>query len=101
MMASDAAMLRREAEGDRDLELGQRVHLAVKPAESVGAKAVGPGETGPKMSHAQSPHPSHRFVQPVILKMEPLAQPHDIRRFGKGFETELRPAVLAQQPHVE
>src|SRR3982750_1301725 len=90
-----------EAEGHGDVELRESRHLAVEPVEAVGAKAVGPGETGSKVAHAQPPHPFHRFAQSVVFEMKPLAQAQDVRCFGKRLEAELRRAVFAQQTHVE
>src|SRR3712207_3344662 len=42
----DAAMLRREAEGDGNVELGERLHLPIEPVQRVGPEAVRPGEAG-------------------------------------------------------
>src|SRR3954471_23565229 len=100
-MGRYAAMLGGEAEGDRDVELGERLHLPVEPVERVRAKAVRPGKSGSEMAHAKTPHPFHRCIEPVILEVKPLAQSQCVRRFRKYVEPELRRAVFTEQAHVE
>jgi hypothetical protein len=39
-------MLGREAEGDGDVEVGERLHLPVEPVERAGPEAVGPAQPG-------------------------------------------------------
>jgi hypothetical protein len=101
MMGRYAAMFGREAKGNGNLEFCERLHLPVKPVESIGAKAVRPGQTGSEVAYAKPPHPFHRFAQPVILEMEPLTQPQNACRLGKRVDAELRLTILAQQTHVE
>ena len=79
----EPAVLRREAEGDGDIEVRQGLHLAVEPGERAGAETVGPGKTGAQVPHAQALHHLDRVVQPVILEVEPLAKAHLRRRTAR------------------
>src|SRR5690606_12124410 len=54
VMRGNAAMLGREAEGERDVEIGELFHLPVEPAERVGTEAVRPGKPSAQMLHAQA-----------------------------------------------
>src|SRR3546814_16443249 len=76
VVRGDAAVLRGEAEGHRDVELRQRLHLAIEPGERAGTEAVGPAQAGAQMPDTQASQPSDRVVQPVILALEPLADSH-------------------------
>jgi UDP-glucuronate decarboxylase len=49
----DAAVLGREAEGERHVEVFERAHLAVEPALGIGPEAVGPAEARCAGAHAQ------------------------------------------------
>ena len=53
-MRFDAEMLGGEAEGDRRIEVGERLHLPVEPVERIGAEAVGPAETGTQLGDAEA-----------------------------------------------
>ena len=94
-------MLGREAEGDGDVEVAQRLHLPVEPAERVGAEAVGPGKAGAEIGHAEPLHPGHRVVEPVVLEVEPLAEAQFGRVARELLDRGLRRAVLAQEAHGE
>src|SRR5215207_818572 len=83
MMGSETAMLGREAEGDGHLEVGERLHLPVEPFESIRAKTIRPGQPCSQVFHAKALHPDDGVVKAVILIMEPLAEPHLRRVFGK------------------
>ena len=39
----------------------------------IGAEAVGPGQPGAQMPHAEPLQPEHRVIEPVIVEMKPLA----------------------------
>ena len=70
-------------------------------ASAFGREAVGPGQPRAHVAHAEPLHPGDRLVEPVVLEMEPLAQPEGGREGAEALQCELRRAVLAQQPHVE
>src|SRR5262245_64171694 len=101
VMRRDPPVLRREAEGDGDVERRQRLHLPVEPVERIGPEAVGPGEAGPEMLDAEPLEPAHRIGEAMILVMEPLADAECRRPPGEPFERRLGRAVLAQETHVE
>src|SRR4051812_44816768 len=90
-----------EAECNRCVEVLQRLHLPVEPAERVLPKSIGPAETRPEMGHPEPLKPFDGFVKPRVVIMEPLHDAHAGRVAGKMVERELRSAVLADQPHVE
>src|SRR4051812_3982135 len=46
----DTEMLRREAEGHRHVEIGERVHLSIEPVDRAGAEAVGPAKPGTQLA---------------------------------------------------
>jgi hypothetical protein len=83
-------MLGREAERRRDVELVERRHLAVEPRQCIRSEAVGPAETGPDVRHTETTQPRDGIVEPMILEVEPLADPevgvkslkHFIASFG-------------------
>src|SRR3546814_1243865 len=54
VVRGDAAVLRGEAEGHRDVELRQRLHLAIEPGERAGTEAVGPAQAGAQMPDTQA-----------------------------------------------
>src|SRR5215204_3517138 len=76
VVGRDAPVLGREAEGDRDIEIGDRLHLPVEPVECVGAKTVGPGQARAQMLDAEPLHPGDGVVEPVVLEVKPLADAH-------------------------
>jgi hypothetical protein len=78
-------MFRREAESQRHVELGQRVHLAVEPVERVGTETIGPGQASPEMPDAEAAHPVHGIVQAMVLEVKPLAQSHGPRVVPEYF----------------
>ena len=50
MMRRQTAVLGRKAEGKRNVELCQSVHLAVEPGFGVRTKAIGPTQTRAQMA---------------------------------------------------
>ena len=67
-------------------------------AERIRPKAVGPGQAGPEVPDAEPPHPGDGVVEPMILEMKPLAQPHRWRVSGKRSQRRLwasRPRATA------
>src|SRR3546814_8901968 len=44
VMGGDAQMFGREAEGDGDVEIAERLHLPVEPVDRIGTEAVGPAD---------------------------------------------------------
>src|SRR3954447_10221897 len=58
VVGENAAMLRREAEGYRQVEVTERVHLAIEPIERVRPEAIGPRKTRAQMPDAQSFQPT-------------------------------------------
>src|SRR3954463_2757931 len=97
----NAAMLRREAEGYREVQVAERVHLAIEPIECVRPEAVRPRKTRAQMPDPQALEPANRIAQAVIFVVEPLADPDRRRVPREAIEGELRRAFLAQQAHVE
>src|SRR4051794_21021647 len=100
-MGSDSAVLGSEAEGDSDMELLQRLHLPIKPLFPTGAETVSPAQTCAQVFHSQFPQPGDSVIQPVILKVEPLADAKVGREFREMFQRPFRRAVLLQKTHVE
>src|SRR3954447_21933994 len=101
MMPRDPAMLGSEAERQGDLEIGERLHLSVEPGERMRSEAVGPGQTGAQMPHADPLQPAHGVIEPMILEVKPLAETQGRRMAGKTLQRALRRTVFAQQTHVE
>src|SRR5690349_20899330 len=101
MVGANAAGLGSKTEGQRDVELVQRGHLAVEPRLRAGTMAIGPAQSRPQMTHPQAPEPAHCIVEPVILEMEPLADAHFgcvLHKLGRGG---LGRAVFPQQSEIE
>ncbi len=94
-------MFRREAEGHGHVEVGQRLHLPVEPAERVGAEAVGPGQARAQVRHAEPLHPGDGVVEAVVVVVEPLAEAEVGRVPAELFQRLLRAAVLVEQAHGE
>src|SRR3569623_1556274 len=94
-------MLWGEAECNRYLEVLQRLHLPVEPAERILPKPIRPAETRPEMGHAEPLKPFDGFVKPWVLIMEPLHDAHLGRVAREMLQRRLRAAVLADQAHVE
>src|SRR3954469_12452117 len=69
----DAARIRREAEGERGLEILERPHLTVEPLERPGSMAVRPAQSGAKAPYAEPLQPAHDVVQPGVFIVDPLA----------------------------
>src|SRR5690606_31601911 len=101
VVGSHALRLRRDAEGEGDIEALERLHLAVEPGVRVRAKAVGPAQAGSQVPDPELLHPANGIIEPVILEMEPLTDAQLRCELGETPERELRCAVLPQQPHVE
>ncbi len=74
----------------------QRLHLPVEPVERVGAEAVGPGQPGAQIGHAEALHPGHGLVEPVILEVEPLAEAH----VGRVVARTARAPASASRPRA-
>src|SRR5258708_13605785 len=53
------------------------------------------------MSNAELPQPAHGGIEPMVLKMKPLANPERRRARREGIDPYFRSAVLADEPHVK
>ena len=53
------------------------------------------------MSDAELPQPAHSAIEPMVLKMKPLANPERRRERGERIDPYFRRAVLADEPHVK
>src|SRR3954469_1378582 len=71
MMRREPTLLWGETECDGDLEWLERAHHAGGPGLGIGAEAVGPGQAGAQLSHAEPLQPEHRVIEPVIVEMKP------------------------------
>src|SRR5690349_25139986 len=100
-MGRDAAMLRREAEGDGDVEFCKRLHLPIEPGQRVGAEAVGPGQAGSQMANAEPAQPVNDLVDAVILEMKPLAGADGGSVLQRLLRARYGRADLAQQTALE
>src|SRR3954468_19052335 len=96
-----AFALGREAEGQRHLKGLQRAHLPIEPGLRVRPEAVSPAQSRTDVGYTQIAHPPDRIVQPVVLEVEPLAQPELGRMLRKLAQRELRRPIFAQQPHIK
>src|SRR6185369_10497034 len=64
-----------EAVGEGHVEAVERRHLAVEPGVGPGTEAVRPGEAGAQVPDPEVLQPAHAVLQPVVLEVEPLADP--------------------------
>src|SRR3569623_1485328 len=94
-------MLRGEAECNRYLEVLQRLHLPVEPAERILPKPIRPAETRPEMGHAEPLKPFDGVVKPGVLIMKPLHDANLGRVAGEMLQRGLGRAGLAEQAHVD
>ena len=67
----------------------------------VAAQAVGPAQTGTQVRDAKTTQPLHGVVEPMVLKMKPLADAEVGRVLRKRLKREFRRAILAQEPHAK
>src|SRR3954470_7706060 len=96
-----AFTLGREAERQRHLKGLQRAHLPIEPGLRVRPETVDPTQSRTDVGYTQIAHPPDRIVQPVVLEVEPLAQPERGRMLSEFAQRELRRPIFAQQPHVK
>src|SRR3712207_6312274 len=100
LFRSDPEMFRREAEGDRDIEVGERFNLPVEPVHGIRTKAVRPAQPGADPARAEPLHPRHRLVEAGIVEVEPLHQADLGGMSCINLERRLGAAVLADQAEV-
>src|SRR5690606_6898197 len=74
---------------------------AVEPRIRTRPEAVRPAQPRTQVADAEPAQQAHRVIQPVILEVEPLADPELRRVPGEARERDLRTTVLAHEPHVE
>ena len=67
-MRLQTAVVGRKAEGDRDVEIFERPHLAIEPCLSIGTKTVGPAEPGAQVANAEPLKPLCRIIEPMIVE---------------------------------
>src|SRR4051812_12404545 len=75
VMCPLAAMFGSEAEGQRDIEAFQGLHLPIEPAVCVGTIAVGPAQSGAHVFDTHLTQDLDRSVEPGVLEMKPLTNP--------------------------
>src|SRR5579871_1905036 len=99
MVRLESEMRRRETQGKRNLKWLQRLHLTIKPVGSAGPERIGPAQAGAQMAHSMIFHPANRVIQPGVLEMKPLAQPHtSISRKPAGGQ--LGAPVMLQEAEI-
>src|SRR5690606_30370027 len=101
VVRGDPQMLGCEAEGYRHVEIREGLHLPIEPLQRIGPEAVRPGETGAQVPYAEALHPRDGIVEPRVVEVKPLHEPHLAGIFGEMLECLLRRPVFSEQAHVE
>src|SRR5690242_3968950 len=101
VVRAHAMAVRGKAERQRDIEFFERGHLAVEPGQSAWAQAISPAQARPQLLDTEFPHPFDGLFEPVVLKMEPLADAQFRAVFAETPKSALRSAVFANQTHIK
>jgi hypothetical protein len=98
MMRLDAFRLRRKAKGNGQIKFFKSQHHLIEPPLCIGAQPVGPAQPRSKPLYTQLPQPGYGRFQPVVFKMEPLANAELRCKIRKVLQRQFGRAVFAQQP---
>src|SRR6185312_3038423 len=96
-MGLNAQMLGGKAKRQRGGKRLQSLHLAIKPQLGILTIPVSPADSRAQIFDPKPGKPLHSQIEPVVLKMKPLADPESL---GETFGRRFGRAVFTQQAHV-
>ena len=73
MVLFESKMCRRKAERERYVKTFQGAHHPIEPCNRIRSERIGPAQPCSKIANPMVPHPARSAVEPMILKVKPLA----------------------------
>ena len=101
MVRPDSVVLRRKAECKGHVKILQLPHLAIEPVRGIGPEIICRLRPRAQVLDSEFFEPPDGIIQPMIFKVEPLADAEFRRAAGKKFQRLFRRAILPQEPHIE